>query len=754
MAFSFFKKKQPEVKNNPPQTLFADERTRGALNKVLLPNFLFKPPFGTPRNKNLLDLRRLGNGTQPAIAKQTIIDEVVSIPWDIVAREDEEEMSDQMEAEALEIKTFLLNPNTRNDSFEFLMRQMLPDVLDFDSGVWVKEFDVNERMAEIIVADGASFLKNPNIHGRYTERSDIIPEGFITLNKETGEARGQVVGGLTIQEAADTGAYFQFGFLTTSRPIAFGRREIVWFEKNPQTMQIYGKAPTETLKEVIQTLIYSIEYNLDYFEDNNVPKGFIQLAGADQPALEQFRDRWNELQLKTNPSGLIKKNFHRVPITGSENASFVKVQFSAQELQLIESQTWFSKLVWAMYGVTPSELGFTEDSNRATEVGQGRIFKRKAVLPLLRMMEHYINNNILTEWDFGDKYEFKFNTFDIEDEKSKYELYKIQRDTNLKSINEIRREEGLDEVEGGDHEANPKTEVTQEMLDQMNEDPKEEEKALTTASPLAPKEGEVANRMKKELRKKEKLLLAAIRAEAKQDRLTQIKSQEVIDWVKDVEVKSLSNLVRVLSEAVSFNSFKSLIRQAVEGVYKKGFQVIEKLTDETIQPNQEQIQFLATNTFSNIKGMEDDLANKLRQQLSMSIMNGEGVAKTTDRVRSVFDVTETRLEAISRTELNRVENFGQLEAAKKSSADLRKYIIIVDDDRTSEISKAMDRKYGSEEKSIPLNEPFEVTVKGKTVSAQAPPFHVNERDTIVFTTFDPTDMKSRLKEALNESRGR
>jgi len=188
-----------------------------------------------------------------------------------------------------------------------------------------------------------------------------------------------------MNQARENAAYFQypftggFGLTANVRPIAFGKKEVIWFEKNPQTRQIYGKSPIETIQNVLQSLKYSIEYNLDYFEDNNVPKGFIQLGGADEEEMSAFRDRWNELQTKTNAEGLIKKSFHRVPITNTENANFVNVQFSAQELELLQSQQWFTKLVFATFGVTPSELGFTEDSNLATEINQGRVFKRKAI---------------------------------------------------------------------------------------------------------------------------------------------------------------------------------------------------------------------------------------------------------------------------------------------------------------------------------------------------------------------------------------
>ncbi len=734
---SFFKK---EEKTNPPSVLFADETTRGALSKTLLPHFIFNPPFGTPRTKDTLTLRRLGNSTQASIAKQTIIDEVVTIPWKLT-RKDDEELTDSDQDEVDEITNFLNNPNTNNESFEFICRQMLNDVLDIDSGIWTKEFDPSERMVELRAVDGLTFLKNPDIHGKFDQREDLILRPIDMQASAVGIRDATLTPfGLTIEEARIKAAYFQFGFLTASRPIAFGRREIVWFEKNPQSQQIYGRSPMEGVLEVLQTLIYSIEYNLDYFEDNNVPKGFIQLGGGTIDDLKDFRERWNELQLKVNSQGMVKKNFHRVPITNTEQAAFVRVQFSAAELQLIEMQQWFSKLVWAMFEVTPTELGFTEDSNRATEVNQSKVFKRKAILPLLRMMEYQINSHILSEWDFGEKYQFEFNTFDVDEERNKFELFDLQIRSGIMTPNEIRISEGMEPREGGDGEV--AQEVTAELLEGENNPQNENEKLQREKETQKAQidEETVIKAIISLLDKKEKDILKAVRAEAKQDRLTNIKSKDLRNYLggNDYEInkKSVMDVINSIESVINVGVIKALLFILTSTLFIKGQDDIEKQTNEPIKdsPDTNQMAFLNKNFLENIKGMNDDLKAKLKQQLRIAVMNGEGIAATAQRIKSVFQVSKNRSETIARTEVSRIENFGQLDAAKKAGIPLKKYLIITMDNRTSDISKAMDRKYGSKAQAIPLDENFKVTVKGKIIEGPAPPFHPNERDAIVFTT--------------------
>ena len=728
-------------KANPPSVLFADESSRGALNKVVLPNFLLRPPFGMPRFKDVITLKRLGNTPQARMAKQIIIDEIVSIPWSIKPRDKSiKEIEPALQAKIDEITNFLLNPNTRGDSLADLFRMELEDELNYDSGIWVKEFDETQTMVEIVAADGRTFLKNPDIHGKYTERADIVPFGAVDLDAESRQnlfgsrdtgLRVETPVGLTIEQAKEKAAYFQFGFISTSRPVPFGRREVVWFEHNPQTDQIYGKSPIESIMEVLQNLKYSIEYNLDYFEDNNVPKGFINLAGSDEDGMEAFRDKWNELQLKTNAEGLLKKNFHRVPITNTEKAEFVTVQFSAQELQLIEQSMWYSKLVWATFGATPSELGFTEDSNLATEMGQSRTFRRKAILPRLERQAFRMNHDILSEWDFGEELVFEYDTFDIEDEKKKWDLYDLQIRTGAITINEIRIKEGLEELEEEDLPGFQ--EVTEEDLAKLEgnnpkeKDPKEKE-SLSRAEKKANQVdfNTVQKAMLSILKDKEPELINALRSEAKGDRLTQI--------------KSFSDVIRSIGRILNFDTLKSLISKATENIYNSGVNEVKDLAEksgivtQSITANQAQVKFLSDLTFGNIKGMEADLENKLRQAIRMSIVNGEGIGKMASRVKSVFDVSENRAKTIARTESNRVENMGSLQAAKDLETDkikLKKYLLWTNDSRTSDLTKALHNKYGSEEKAIGLDKNFEIKFNKLNISQQAPPFHPNERDQLI-----------------------
>ena len=751
MKIPFFGKTEA-IKANPPTVMFADELTRGALNKATMPNFMLRPPFGVPRFKDVITLRRLASTPQAAMAKQIIIDQVVNTEWNIIPRDENlEEIPDSLQNKIDEVEMFLNNPNTNNESFEFITRAMLNDLLDLDSGIWVKEFtESGDKMVEIKFADAATFLKNPDIFGKYTTREDVIPFGTITVDSATRAILGmdgnrtgidsaaavnaaigyQTPVGLSIDNAREQAAYFQFGFLTNVRPIAFGRREIVWFEKNPQSNQIYGKGPIEDIMNVLQTLKYSIEYNLDYFEDNNVPKGFINMPGSDQDEMDEFRNKWNELQLTANAEGLLKKNFHRVPITNVENANFIRVQFSSAELQLIESQQWFSKLVWSRYGVTPSELGFTEDSNLATEINQSRVFRRKAILPLLSVLEFFINHCIITEWDFADEIKFAYNTFDVEDEKSKMELYKTQIESGFKEVNEIRKLEGLEELEEKAEEVQLIDSEEMEDIQRNPKDPDPEKSKRDAEKKADPTLKDIMNLLVQIIEKDKKKLMREIK-NSSGDRLTQI--------------KDFSSVMSSIRTAFDIDGLRALIEKATQLIFNKGMDEAESTVKaEGIEVNivtssPQKIDFLANMAFENMKGLTDDLQNKLRQQVKIGVANGEGIGSITQRIEKAFDVSKARAETIARTEASRIESQGTLHAAqqlKDDGVNLKKWLLWTNDSRTSELTKALHRKYGSEEQAIPVNQNFTLDFKGRHISQSAPPFHPNERDALMTLIVD------------------
>jgi len=717
--FNFLKKQEKSVPNIDP----IKEVTRDGLPKAYIPKFLYKPPFGYPRFVDLPNIRRLASMPYVDMCITTIVDEMSAIEWDIVPREGVE-LTSEIQAQIDHVKSFFENPNSNKESFEEIRRKYIRDILEVDAGVINKVFNLKGQMVEIVARDGSTFTKNPNIFGMFTDREDLIQESNIAQNNK--EMRLMEPGWITAADAREKAAYFQYGWITGARPVPFGKKEIVWLERNPRTDSIYGRSPVEILGNTIQTLIYAIEHNLEYFNDNSIPKGIIGLEGADADEIRAFQSQWKEQQRTKDSAGNWKKIFHHVPIVGT-TPQFTRLQFTNAELELLEGQKWWAKLVWACFGVTSVELGYTEDAKGlANQIVQSNVFKKRAINPLLRLEEYRINHEILPEFEYPD-IEFKFLTFDVDEETKKAQLYQLQLNAGYRSINEVRLDEGLDEVDWGEKKSQEEVMEMQDKFGESEDEPsekednkkeekkKKEEKSLER-NPLILREFETINedRLEKSiiylLKQNEKKIKDLIEKEAGKDTIK--------------EIKSLPNLVKAIKGLLEFAGIKAISDAVIKNNFLKGWDSAEKQLSKNFIVNKEAIDFIQDYTFNNIKGMTEEIANDLRQELERGIMAGEGISKIKSRVSKVFDVGENRAEMISRTESNRAENQGKLQAFKSSGEEYNKQWISKIDSRTSPICKRLNGKV------VKMDENFKDSQSGW--EGPCPPSHVDCRSSIIF----------------------
>ena len=810
-------------KKSVPYVDVLSENTREGINKGYIPKFLYKPPFGYPRFANMSYIRYLAQTPYVEMCVDTIIKELISIPWDIVPNPDipkevfeneEGDFTDQTKLEIAHQKHFLENPNTNpNEYFEDVFIKMpIRDVLEINTGIINKVFNFKGEMVECVARDGATFTKNPDIHGMYTNRADLI------LAKHIVEHRDEVLNPfnqISTPIVREQGAYFQYGWIAGPVPVPFGKKEIVWMQNMIRSDDIYGYSAIQLLAKNLQMLLYQIESDLEYYNDNNVPKGIIGLDASDADEIKSFKEQWYEQSRRQDEFGNWKKMMNKVPIL-NYIPHFERIEFSSSEIQLIEKQKWYTKMVWACFGVTPTELGYTEDAKGvANQIIQSKVFRKKTINPNLRILTNGINREVLIEFEYVyemklgketvnmPKYLFKFLVFDIDEEKSKMELFEKQIDSGVKTVNEIRKSEGDEPLDWGEERPQKFREQAQqfnmgetglpkkeEELRKQGEKPtgkvpgtkepaktgKKVEKEITNkkglcfsvedslksveearlnkkandlSSPLILKENERPTEKHLEkaidyvLKQNEKKIKALVEAEHKKGTLEQIKSQgdpntngEYDDLI---EIKALPELIEKLKSLLNFSGLQVIAHAVIKSEFMKGADQserdINKVESFNYVPDENAINYITDYTFKNIKGMTDDVADKLRGELQRSFMNGEGIDQIKSRITSIFNVGENRAEMIARTETTRAHSFGKLSAYQQSGIKAHKWLLWTDDNRTSAITKSLHSKYGSPEKAIPLNDNFKTQVKvGKKtviIDQAAPPFHISDRDELM-----------------------
>ena len=728
-----------------------DETTRDGINKAYIPKFLYKPPFGYPRNVNIGYIRYLATTPYAEMCISTVIDELASIKWNIVPEKGFEDLAKDEEID--HIRSLFMNPNTNpEDTFEdVFVRMPVRDLLEVNAGILNKIFNLKGELVAIVPRDGGSFTKNPDLHGMMTDRDDIILPDHILRPDEPLMNPYKDITTLHVRERA---AYFQYGWMTSPLPVPFGKREIIWIDKMRRTDDHYGYSPVQILAKSLQVLIYCIESDLDYFNDNNVPKGIIGIDQGDAPEIEAFKAQWKESQMKKDEFGNLTKAIHKVPIMNAV-PRFERIEFTAQEMQLIEKQKWWTKMVWAMFGVTPTELGYTEDaSGQANEIVQSKIFKKKAIYPILRRLENKYTSNIISEFEYFapkkvgkktvmvNKYKFKFDVFDIDEEKNLYNLYDTQVKSGIRTINEIRTDLDLEPLEWGDKP--PREWQVSETSNNFNMDMGDKEKNANDSEkgakslnqkkssksfikeykaedgmPVKDSEVQFEKALSGVLKKVEKLVLS---------KTSDINDNTVIQGIKSFEKKGLKEILNFIKTLFSTENLKEVAGTAIRSNYLDGWDEAEKEIDRNLIPNKAAIDFISSYTFENIKDMTEDLADDLRQVFQRKFMENQSISTLKTKIQKVFKVSDNRAKMIARTESLRAQNVGKLQAYQQSGLEGTKVYVAALDSRTSDLCKRLD---GQE---VGLYANF-VDPKGEWEGLN-PPAHPNCRSTFFFKLKD------------------
>lgn len=470
--------------HSPLQVVETGVKTPGLLKGTYTIDFWWNPPFGRPRSIDYLQLEEYEQNVYVQMVINQIIDSVVQIDWDIVNVDDDEEPKKAL----IEEVTKFFEARKWQESWESALRRMIPDMLLYDCGVFIKVFpkadydesgslkNKNAKPIEIMARDGRSFLKDQTLYGT-------------------------ILG------------YYQYTWMgIQGKPIHFDADEIVYLQMRPQSRSPYGLSNLEIIKSIVDYLTSSINANRKYWENGYFPGGHL-----DHPDIIDVDELKKRAQLyKEQLKG--EGNYNKWLIT-SGGVKVTPMQFTNQEMSWLKSSEYFAKIVFSIFKVPASELGFTEGQNRATGIQQSQIYKSKGVQTVLRLLEDYINRHIIWK-HFSDDVKFVFDrSLDLQDEKIRTDIDHLKLTDGTSTINEIRKRDGDDTFEeelfdvpfaadafreqmmqasmaGEEGEGEFGEEPGEEPTEQPGEEPTEQEKALSIGGGSTEKRDE-AEKMEK-----------------------------------------------------------------------------------------------------------------------------------------------------------------------------------------------------------------------------------------------------------------
>lgn len=185
-----------------------------------------------------------------------------------------------------------------------------------------------------------------------------------------------------------------------------------------------GKGLTEEISKALETAYSTLVYQLGLVQTGGNKKGFLQAERRlGQEEVDKLKEAWKRLYANNTESVMVLNN----------GIKFQESSNSSVEMQLNESKKTLQDEINGVFHIH-SDFNLT--------------FK-EAIYPIVKAFETAINSTLLLEKEKKNFF-FEFDTKEIVKAtiKERFDAYKVAKDTGLMTINELRRMENLNYIDG------------------------------------------------------------------------------------------------------------------------------------------------------------------------------------------------------------------------------------------------------------------------------------------------------------------
>lgn len=311
-----------------------------------------------------------------ALCIATRVEQVQGLQWSIVPKDKRKQADSKVMSRVEALTNWWKYPDRIND-FSSWIGMVMYDVMSIDAMTLYRRRTRSGHLYALEVVDGATIKPIIDNRGRTT--------GY-----------QQVLWGETISDYSR--AYAD----APDEQLFFTPHDMIYRPRYQRSFTPYGHPPTEWVIIRINTALRKQTLDLAHFTDGNIPD-----------------------MIAAPPEGLLDPNqlreFEEVfnaDLAGNDRArakiKFIPFNMNLRELMPFNYSTeidrWMMNVTVAAFGVTPSELGFTEDVNRATALAQESITYRRGIegisnwLKTLfdRMLaEDFRSPDLEWQWHFG-----------------------------------------------------------------------------------------------------------------------------------------------------------------------------------------------------------------------------------------------------------------------------------------------------------------------------------------------------------------
>jgi hypothetical protein len=315
--------------------------------------------------------------------------------------------------------------NNLNDNFDKFLRKVIEDSLVLDNASVEKIRTRTNKFFGFQAVDGATIYRaKPYNNPKYRAKLNL---GNLPPTKDN--------------------YYPEFCqvFQDSDVKVSYYPDEMFVIQRNPTTdihKNGYGQSELETLVPYLNWLWYSDEHNGNFFTNGSAPKGFFTMADGSHSRIKDFKQQYSHQNKAT-------RNSHKLLIF-SGDIKWNDMQKSNRDMEYENWKNYLVKLVCSNYRIDPAEVSFSFKNSGvygANDKEMRKHSQEKGLIPMLKTIEDYINKYIISE--LNSDFVFRFVGFDS-DSKTDLEKAELELKTT-KTINELRKEKGLPELEGEEY---------------------------------------------------------------------------------------------------------------------------------------------------------------------------------------------------------------------------------------------------------------------------------------------------------------
>lgn len=308
--------------------------------------------------KTLRDIYRKSSAVRPCVS--FLVRTLSTTPWNIIAHSGVPKRDLKFATE------MFTDPGPSDKSFRELLARVLTDLFVLDSIYVEKIRATGGGIVEFAARDPATF--------------QIIP----------GES-GEILGYKHRRRTAEG---------TDNRVIEFDPEDILHTVFYPRTDSFMGTPVIEAILEEVTALILASTAIASFFDEDEIPTGILHLGDI---GVEAYKRAQAEFEAK---GGMRSKRLLRTTF-GKGEPRWIPFRRPFREMEIAELMPRLERIVFRNFGVTPLDLGMSQDVNRSTAEAFKEIRTFTLFKPILDLLAESFTFDILHEINTGLFLEFQ-----------------------------------------------------------------------------------------------------------------------------------------------------------------------------------------------------------------------------------------------------------------------------------------------------------------------------------------------------------